>query len=119
MEAERVGEAIVDVEQHARVDRVLNGIIADAGGAERGEVGRTHVGGREREFLEEAERRPQLRIERSRAPVCQHRRDQLVIPLFLLQGQRRDRAVSARSEHTLVQAGRERGEQLPLAHAPR
>ena len=101
------------------MDRVLYTIIADAGRAERGEIGGVHVGGREREFLEEAERRPQLRIERRRAPIRQYCRHQPVVLLFPSQGQRRDRAVSARSEYTLVQAGRERGEQLPLTHGPR
>src|SRR6266540_6356816 len=53
-------------------------------------------------------------IHRGRAPIVQHRLDQLVI----LERQRRDRAVSPRSEDALVEARRERGEQLALAHAP-
>src|SRR5438045_900755 len=67
---------------------------------ERREVGGTHVGGREGELLEEAEGRAQLRVERRRAPVRQHGRDQPVV----LQGQRRDRAVTLCSEHALVEA---------------
>src|SRR2546425_1178002 len=43
----RVGEAVVDVEQDAGVDRVLYPIIPDAGGAERGGVGGAPAGGRE------------------------------------------------------------------------
>ena len=95
-----IGEAVVDVEQHARMDRVLYGFIAGPGRAERREVGGTHVGGREGELLEEAEGRAQLRVERRRAPVRQHGRDQPVV----LQGQRRDRAVTLCSEHALVEA---------------
>src|SRR3989442_1114857 len=41
----RVGEAVVDVEQDAGVDRVLYPIIAEAGGAERGEDGGAPGGG--------------------------------------------------------------------------
>src|SRR5207244_4535453 len=62
---------------------------------------------------------PYTTLFRSRTPVCQHRLDQLVALPFVLQGQRRDRAVSTGSEETLVQARGERGKQLPLAHAPR
>src|SRR5207245_1210067 len=86
------GEAVVDVEQDAGVDRVLDCLIADAGGAERGKVGGAHVGGDEGEFLEEAERRPQLRIERRRAPIRQYRRHQPVVLLFVSQGHRRSAA---------------------------
>ena len=119
IEAEGIGEPVVDVEQDADLDRVLNTLVAHAGGADWLQIDRPHVRRGEREFLEEPERRPQPGIERGGAPIRQHRCDQPVVLLFVFQGQRRDRAVSARSEHTLVQAGRERGEQFPLAHAPR
>jgi len=61
-------------------------------------VRRSHVRWGERELLEEAEGRTQLGIERSGAPISQDCLDQGVVFLFLLQGQRRDRAVSAGSE---------------------
>src|SRR2546427_2265494 len=88
--------------------------ISHAGGAERLQIGRPHVRRGERELLEETERDPDLGIDRRGAPISQHRFDQLVV----LEGQRRDRAVSTRSESTLVQPRRERGEQLPLTHGP-
>jgi hypothetical protein len=97
MEAERVGEPVVDVEQHADLDRILYGLIAHAGGAEWLHVRRPHLRRGERELLEEAERRSQLRIERRGAPIGQDRLDRVVL-LFVLQGQRRDRAVSASSK---------------------
>jgi len=119
VEAERIGEAVVDVEQHANLDRIFYGLIAHAGGAEWFHVRRPHVRRGERELLEEAEGGTQLRIERRGAPIRQDRFDnQLVSFVFVFQGQRRDRAVGARSEYTLVQARRERGKQLPLSHAP-
>src|SRR2546426_513201 len=43
MEAERIGEPVVEVEQHADLDRVLNALIAHAGGAEWLHIGRPHV----------------------------------------------------------------------------
>jgi len=118
VEAERIGEAVVDVEQHAHLDRVLDGLIGHAGGAERTQIRRPHVRRRERELLEEAEGGTQLRIGGRGAPIGQDRLDQLVVLVFVLQGQRRDRAVRARSEYALVQTRRERGEQLPFPDAP-
>ena len=118
MEAERIGEPVVDVEQHADVDRVLHGFIRQAGSPEWLHVRWPYFRGSERELFEEAQRGTQLRVERRRTPVCQHRLDQLVALPFVLQGQRRDRAVRTGSEETMVQAGGERGKQLPLAHAP-
>src|SRR5207237_9649995 len=58
----RVGETVVDIEEHARLDRVLDGFVAHARGAEWGQVGGAHLSGRERELLEEAERGAQLRV---------------------------------------------------------
>src|SRR5437899_4743930 len=51
VEAEGVGQPVVNVEQHAGVNRIFDGVIAHTGGAQRGHVGGTHLGGREREFL--------------------------------------------------------------------
>src|SRR2546422_7850831 len=48
------------------------------------------------ELLKEAERRTQLGIERSGAPISQDGLDQGVVFLFLLQGQRRDRSEERR-----------------------
>jgi len=104
MEAERVRQAVVNVEEHADLDRILHGVIAHTGGAQWFHVRRSHVRWGERELLEEAEGRTQLGIERSGAPISQDCLDQGVVFLFLLQGQRRDRAVSAGSEQALVQA---------------
>jgi hypothetical protein len=98
MEAERVGEAVVDVEQHADLDRILYGLIAHAGGAEWFQIRRPDVRRGERELLEEAERRAQLRIDRRGAPIGQDRCDQRGVFLFVFEGQRRDRAVSAGSK---------------------
>jgi hypothetical protein len=97
MEAERIGEAVVDVEQHADLDGIFYGLIAHAGGAEWLHIRRSHVRRSERELLEEAERRSQFRIDRRGAPIGQDCLDQVVF-LFVFQGQRRDRAVSAGSK---------------------
>jgi hypothetical protein len=98
METERIGETVVDVEQRADLDRVLYSRIAHAGGAEWFHIRRPHVRRGEGELLEEAERRAQLWVERCRAPIGQNRFDQRGIFLFVLEGQRRDRAVSAGSK---------------------
>ena len=118
MPAHGVGEAVVDVEQHAHLDRILHGLIGHAGGAERFQIRRPHIGRRERELLEEAQGGTQLRIGRSGAPIAQDRLDQLGVLVFVFQGQRRDRAVRARSEYALVETRRERGKHLPFPHAP-
>jgi hypothetical protein len=118
MEAERIGEAVVDVEQHTHLDCILYGLIGHAGGADWFKIRRPDIGRGERELLEETEGGTQLRVDRGSAPIGQDGLDQVVL-LFALQGQRRDRAVSARSEYALVQARRERGKQLPLTDAPR
>src|SRR5207249_671249 len=114
MKGERVGEPVVDIEQHTDVNRVLDRGIAHAGGAEWLYVRRPHFRRGERELLEQAERGSDFGIDPGGAPIGQHRLDQLLVP----KGQRRDRAVGTRSEQALVQARRERGEQLALADAP-
>src|SRR5437867_4618322 len=73
MEAERIREAVIDVEEHADLDRVLGSRIAHAGGTERLQIGRPHVRWGEREPLEKTEGGPDLRIDRRRAPIGQHR----------------------------------------------
>src|SRR5207302_10987806 len=79
VEAEGVGQPVVDVEQHAGVNRIFDGVIAHTGGAQRGHVSGTLLSGREGELLEETECRAQLRVERRGAPILQHRRDQCVV----------------------------------------
>ena len=79
IEAEGIGEPVVDVEQDADLDRVLNTLVAHAGGADWLQIDRPHVRRGEREFLEETERGPDLGIDRRAAPIGQHRLDQLLV----------------------------------------
>src|SRR5512145_817854 len=112
--AERIRHSVINIEQRADVDCVFDGLVADAGGAQRGDVGRAHVVRMERQFLEEAERRAQFGIEGRGAPIVHDRAYEPII----VQSQRRDRGVRLRSEDALVEFGCERGEELPFAHAP-
>src|SRR4029077_1317111 len=59
------------------------------------------------------ERGGKLRSQRSRAPVCNYR-----LPDLLTERVRRNCAVGAHSERTLVEQRGEGGEQLPLPRAP-
>ena len=99
MPAQRIGEPVVDVEERANVDRVLDRRIGKSHRAERSDIGGAHLFRPQRQFFEKAERRAQLRVERRAAPVIDHCFDEPVI----LQGQRRDRGVRLRSEDALIE----------------
>ena len=85
-----------------------------AGDACRNCARRVEFVGSQRHRLEEAERLAQPLVDRGGLVVVEHRVDQLLVG----KGVRRDRAVSFRSERTLVADGDERGEELALRLRP-
>ena len=111
---QRIGKPVVDVEQGADVDRVLDGVIRKTSGTQGRDIGGTHVVRPQRELLEEPKRRAQLRVDRRGAPVGQD----CLYDFVILEGQRRDRAVRLRSKDALIEFRGKRGEQLALTHAP-
>jgi hypothetical protein len=96
--AERVGEPDDYVEERGDVNRVHKRSLAHAGGEDGVRVRPRQRARRQRELLEESERRAQALVDGRGAPVTPDR-----LPDLLAEGVRRDRAVGARSERALVE----------------
>src|SRR5207245_11545901 len=96
---ERVGDAVVHVEERADVHGVLDRVVTQPDGAQRLDVGGGNGERIEGQLLEEPERGPQRLADWGGAPVGEPRVDRLLVSQRL----RRDRAVSARSKRALVQ----------------
>jgi hypothetical protein len=75
------------------VDRIDEGVLRDARGANRVGVRARELVGSERQLLEEAERRAQLLVDRRGTPVALDR-----LPDLVPERIRRDRGVGVRSE---------------------
>src|SRR5581483_9745417 len=106
---ERVGEPDDHVEERRDSRRVAKRLARDSRRERRLCIGRRQLVGTKRLLLDEPERGAQAFVDRRRAPVGLDR-----LPEILTKRIRRDRAVGARSEETLVEVRREAREELAL-----